>query len=149
MASYVFNHFKAELMRANVDMAAADNIFYVALVNTSAFSPASQPDTSAWNSVSGTWDIGADATKNSTAYTSGVGLGLSALTVSAALGADESRWDANDVTWASSTIDADGAVIYRASDNLMLCAIDFASTKSSSNGDFTISWNAQGIINLG
>ena len=148
MSSFVFDYFKAELLKGTVALSGADNDYYVALVNTSAFDT-DTTDTSAWNSVSANWDIGNDSGYNSNGYTSGVGLGLSGTTVSAALGADEARWDANDVTWASSTIDAYGAVIYRDSDKLLICAIDFQSVKSSSNGDFTISWNAQGIINLG
>jgi len=58
-----------------------------------------------------------------------------------------------DSTWAGSTITARYAVIYRYVDATpsncpLVCLIDFGSDKSSSSGDFTIQWNAEGIINL-
>lgn len=61
-------------------------------------------------------------------------------------------FDAADVTWASSTITARGAVIYRnvgtsATDSL-IGYIDFVSDQISSNGNFTIQWNAAGILVL-
>ena len=44
-----------------------------------------------------------------------------------------------DVTWSSSTIDADGALIYNSTNgNRMVSVHDFGGTKSSNNGDFTI-----------
>ena len=59
-------------------------------------------------------------------------------------------WDADDVTWTSSTITARGAVVYDdslASDPL-IAYIDFGSDKSSSAGDFVLSFNASGIFTL-
>lgn len=47
--------------------------------------------------------------------------------------------DFANVTWSSSTIDADGAFIYNTSNsNTMVSVHDFGGTKSSNNGDFTI-----------
>ena len=129
-------------------LTAADNTYKVALVNTSAFVVTNANNEQYWYANSATWDISEDAGFNNTGYTA-QGLGLSGLTVSAALGGDEAQWDATDLSWASSTIDARGAVIYRVADGSLVCAVDFASTKSSSNGTFSISWNSQGIINLG
>lgn len=63
-------------------------------------------------------------------------------------------WDAQNVTWYNSTItNASGAVIYysggSADANKPLVAfIDFVTLKSSSAGDFTITWNAAGILHL-
>lgn len=66
---------------------------------------------------------------------------------------DRATIDAADITWPSSTIAARYAVLVkiRASgankenDNLV-GYLDFGSTQSSSNGNFTISWNSVGII---
>ena len=44
-----------------------------------------------------------------------------------------------DITWSSSTIDADGAFIYNSTNgNRMVSVHDFGGTKSSNAGDFTI-----------
>lgn len=85
---------------------------------------------------------------NDTGYTAG-GRALSGLSVSQDNGDDEGVWDAADVTWASSSISAYGAVIYdTTAASGLICYFDFASYQVSSSGDFTISWNAEGIINL-
>lgn len=62
-------------------------------------------------------------------------------------------FDGSDVTWSSSTITARGAVIYKSrggasSSDEVLFFIDFGSDKSSSAGDFTITWAAGGIAVL-
>lgn len=68
---------------------------------------------------------------------------------------DRGTFDAADVTWASSTIAARYAVIVKIRnagankelDNLV-AFIDFGSTQSSSNGNFSIQWNSSGILAL-
>jgi len=63
-------------------------------------------------------------------------------------------WDAQDVTWYASTItNATGAIIYMsggtaAADKRLIAFVDFGSLKSSSDGDFSITWNANGILHL-
>lgn len=66
---------------------------------------------------------------------------------------NEGVFDANDLAWASSTITARGAVLYKArggasSADELICYLDFVSDKVSTAGTFTIQWNAEGIINL-
>lgn len=152
MASYVFNKFKADLLRGQHVLSGANDIYSVALiVSAGAFSaaPATAADVSAtWFDVSASWAINApgnSATYNGTNYTP---KGLSGMTVTQDNTDNEAEWDASDVTWASSTIDADGCVIYKTSNGFMICGIDFGAKKSSSNGDFTIQWNTEGILNL-
>lgn len=86
-----------------------------------------------------------------TGYTAG-GTALANKAVTADNTDNEGVFDADDVTWASSTITARGAVIYKdtgtPSTSPIICYIDFGSDKSSSAGNFTISWNAEGILNL-
>ncbi len=66
---------------------------------------------------------------------------------------DEGVFDADDVTWSTSTITARGAIVYKstgtAANDLLICYFDFGADKSSSAGNFTITWNAEGIVNLG
>lgn len=60
------------------------------------------------------------------------------------------KLDANDVTWASSTITARYAVIYDStgtdSTSTLLGYIDFGENKISSAGDFKITWDTNGIF---
>ena len=65
---------------------------------------------------------------------------------------NEGVYDGDDVTWTSSTITARGAVVYKStgtsSTSALICYLDFTTDQSSSAGDFTLQWNAEGIINL-
>lgn len=87
-----------------------------------------------------------------TGYTAG-GATLANKTVTADTTDDEGVFDADDVTWTNSTITARGAVVYKstgtAANDLLICYFDFGSDKSSSAGNFTITWNSEGIVNLG
>jgi len=65
---------------------------------------------------------------------------------------DEGVFDAADVTWSSSSITARGAVVYKDTGtdatSLLICYIDFGQDYTSLNGDFKITWNSEGIINI-
>ena len=105
--------------------------------------------TSAYTPDFGTHDFKADVTNEvvGTGYTAG-GESLTSVTLTQSGGTI--TFDADDVTWASSTITARGAVIYDdslASDPL-IAYIDFGADKSSSAGDFVLSFNASGIFTL-
>jgi hypothetical protein len=87
-----------------------------------------------------------------TGYTAG-GAALANKAVTADNTDNEGVFDADDVTWGSSTITARGAVLYKkrggaSSADELICYIDFGSDKSSSAGNFTIQWAAEGILNL-
>ena len=60
--------------------------------------------------------------------------------------------DADDVTWANSTLTARGAILYLdtgdASTSTLVCYVDFGADKSSSNGDFLIQWDSNGIFRI-
>jgi hypothetical protein len=61
--------------------------------------------------------------------------------------------DADDVTWSSSTITARYAVIYDATPATnatrpLVGYVDFGSDQSSSNGNFTITWDSTGIVRV-
>jgi hypothetical protein len=61
--------------------------------------------------------------------------------------------DAADVTWASSTITARYAVIYddagaTNAQKALIGYVDFGADQSSTNGNFTITWDATGIVRL-
>jgi len=65
---------------------------------------------------------------------------------------DEGVFDADDVVFSASTITARAAVLYKdtgvASTSPLIAYIDFGSDLSSTADDFTIAWNAEGILNI-
>jgi len=64
---------------------------------------------------------------------------------------DKAVFDADDVTWSSSTITADGAILYKDTGNgstsPVIAYFPFTSA-SSSNSDFTVQWSSSGILDL-
>ena len=105
--------------------------------------------TSAYTPDFGTHDFKADVTNevSGTGYTAG-GESLTSVTLTQSAGVI--TWDAADVTWASSTITARGAVVYDDSltNDPLLCYIDFGADKTSSLGDFAVAFNASGVFTL-
>lgn len=87
-----------------------------------------------------------------TGYTAG-GAALASVTVTQDDVNNRGVLDAADVTWASSTITARGAVLYKdtgtASTSPLIAYFDFTTDKSSSASDFTIQWHADGIYYIG
>jgi hypothetical protein len=140
MASGVYNSFKAELMNKVVDL--EGDVIKVALMNNSHSFTA---ENDGWANVSANEVSG-------TGYTAG-GQALASKAVTTDDTDDEGVWDAANTTWDSSTITAYHAVIYDDSvttpiADQLICSIDFGGAQSSSNGDFTIQWAAEGIINI-
>jgi len=139
MADVIYNSFKKKIMDGSIDL--DTDTIKVALV-TSSYTPDQD-----------THDFFDDVTNevSGTGYTAG-GATLASVTVTADNTDNEGVFDAADVTWSSSTITARGAVIYKstgtASTSPLIAYIDFGADKSSSNGNFTIQWNSEGILNL-
>ena len=106
------------------------NAFKVALYTSSASLGASTTAYSGTNEASGT------------AYSSG---GAALTNVTPTTSSTTALTDFVDVTWSSSTITARGAVIYNSSTtggsaNRAVLVLNFGSDKSSSSGDFTITF---------
>ena len=139
MADVIYNNFKKKIMDGSIDL--DTDTIKVALV-TSSYTP--NIDTHVFFS-----DVTNEVT--GTGYTAG-GKTLTTPVVSADTTDDEGVFDADDTTWATSTITARGAVIYKStgtsSTSPLIAYIDFGSDKISSAGNFTITWNAEGILNL-
>lgn len=139
MADVIYNTFKRDIMNGSIDL--DTDIIHVMLV-TSAYIP--NEDThefksSVTNEVSGT---GYNAR----------GSALASKTVTVDTIDNEGVFDAADVTWATSTITARAAVVFKETTvdgtSRLICYLDFVTDKSSSAGDFTIQWGAEGILNL-
>ncbi len=139
MADVIYNSFKKRLMQKDIDL--ANDTIKVMLV-TSAYAP--DADLHEFKS-----DVTNEAA--GAGYTAG-GAALTAKTVTQDNVDNEGVFDADDVTWANSTITARGAVIYKdtgvAATSPLICYIDFGADKSSEAADFTIQWNAEGILNV-
>lgn len=120
--------FKQELLQAKHDFTASTgNTFKLALYTSSATLGASTTAYSATNEVSGTgYSAGGSALTNVTPTTSGT----TAFT------------DFADLTFSTATITARGALIYNDTQtgDPSVVVLDFGSDKSSSAGDFTITF---------
>lgn len=117
--------FKQQILQAQHDFDnPGGNTFKIALYTSTATLGATTTAYSATNEITGT------------AYTAG-GNTLTAVTPTSS--GTTAFTDFADTTWASSTITANGALIYNANATNAACVVlAFGSDKSSSNGDFTI-----------
>lgn len=140
MASVIYNSAKAKLMNGSIDL--DTDTIKCALV-TSSYTPdidAHEFFDDLTNEISGT------------GYTAG-GATLASPSVAVDNTNDRAEFDATDTSWTTATItNARAAVIYKstgvAGTSPLIAYIDFGTDKSSSGGTFTITWNAEGIIQL-
>jgi hypothetical protein len=137
MADFVYPAFKQKQNNGNAIDLDTDTI-KIMLV-TSTYTPATAHDfrDDVTNEVTGT------------GYTTG-GVALANKTITAS--GNNYIFDADDPAWASSTITARGAVLYKsvgtAATDPLICYLDFGSNITSTNGTFTVAFNASGIISF-
>lgn len=141
MASKLYGQFLSQALNKEIDWD-TDTIRVALLTN------AYTPDQDAHNYFD---DVVANEVTG-TGYTAG-GLTLSNKTNTYNSATNVIVLDADDVTWSSSTITARYAVIYDASPATnatrpLIGYVDFGSDQSSSNGNFTITWDATGIVRI-
>ena len=119
--------FKKELLTATHDFTAASNVFKLALYTSSASLDAATTAYTSSNEVSGTGYTAKGAFLTSVNPTSS---GTTAFT------------DFNDLTFSSASITARGALIYNeaATGDPSVCVLDFGADKTSTAGDFTITF---------
>jgi len=140
MADVIYNSFKKQLLNAGINFGTSS--VKIMLV-TSTYTPDQD-----------THDFKDDVTNevSGTGYTTG-GATLANGTVTQDNTDDEAVYDADDVTWGTSSLTARGAVLYQdtgvGSTSPLIAYLDFGSDQTSSSGNFTIQWNTEGIINLG
>ena len=137
MANIIPTSFKSDVVTGNIDL--DSDTIYVGLLTSSATPAAS-------------WAKRSDVTNEvtGTGYTAG-GQALTSLLVTTS--GTQAKWTAGNVTWSSSTITARYAYIYKhrggaASADELIQIVDFGSDKSSSGGNFTITWDATNGIYL-
>lgn len=143
MVNRVYNSAAASFLSGDIDLVAGTPMV---MLMTNTYSPNVDDDVLKIQITGGGNEVAASAT-----YTGG-GQELLSPAVTTDDTDDEGVFDALDNTWPSSTITASGAVIYMSgageSTNYLVGYIDFANEQSSTAGDFTITWNAGGILNL-
>lgn len=141
MADALVNNFKVIIMNGGLDL--DTDTIHVALI-TSSWTP--NIDTDVYFSTPEAYEV------SGTGYTAG-GQALAGKAVTVDNTDNEGVFDANDVVWTTSTITARYAVLYKklggaSSADPIIGYIDFGTDKISTAGSFTITWNAEGIINL-
>lgn len=87
-----------------------------------------------------------------TGYTAG-GATLANDTFTYTAGTNTWKYDADDVSWPSSSITARYAIVYdstpgTAATNPLICLFDFDTNQTTSNGTFSIAWNASGLLTI-
>ena len=136
----LYNNGKKNLMNGGIDLD-TDTIKVALLANT--YTPNIDTD----NDFA---DVSAHEISG-TGYNAG-GATLANKSVTADTTDDEGVFDADDVTWSTATITARYAVVYKSTgtpaNDLLICYVDFGSDQSSSASNFTIQWNAEGIVNI-
>ena len=117
--------FKAELLSGIHDLDGTDTINIALYVSTATLSASTTVYTTT-----------GEVSSSGTNYATG-GKALSGHTIATSGGT--AYLDFADVTWASATITANGALIYNASQgNKAIAVLAFGGDKTSTNGDFTI-----------
>lgn len=142
MASKLYGQFLGQALNKEIDWD-TDNIKVALLTNSYT------PDQDGHNYFD---DVASFEVSGATGYTSS-GLSLDNKTNTYSGASNVVILDADDVTWTSSTITARYAVIYNASPSTnatrpLIGYVDFGSDQSSSNGNFTITWDATGIVRI-
>ena len=140
MPSVLYNSFKKEIQDGTIDL---DTDTIKVMLVTASYTPdidAHTKRSDVTNEVTGT------------GYTAG-GATLASKTVTQDNTLNAGKFDAADVSWATATITARAAVLYKsrggaASADELVAYIDFGSDKTSSGGTFLITWDANGIFYL-
>jgi hypothetical protein len=136
MADTIFNSAKTDLFSGTTNFAATSPVQVSMMLLTSSYTIDASDVT-----VS---DLGA-VEVSGTGYTTG-GKVLTNPTV--ALSSTTAVFDADNVSWTSATITARYAVLYNNTNNRLICLYDFGTNQSSTNGTFTVQFNALGALRI-
>jgi len=141
MANLIYNSFKRDQMNGSIDL---DTDTIKMMLVTSTYTPNQDTHTKrsdVTNEVVGT------------GYTAG-GVALANKTVVVDNTGNTGVFDADDITIATATITARGAVLYKSRGGAstadeLIAYLDFGSDISSTAGNFVITFSASGILTLG
>jgi len=141
MANLIYNSFKRDQMNGSIDL---DTDTIKMMLVTSTYTPNQDTHTKrsdVTNEVVGT------------GYTAG-GVALANKTVVVDNTGNTGVFDADDITIATATITARGAVLYKSRGGAstadeLIAYLDFGSDISSTAGNFVVTFSASGILTLG
>ena len=141
--AYIFSNFPKNLMKGKFGDLSNAGVVVKCLLMTSSASISQEN----WETLT---DVNTDGHEVSgTGYSAG---GAEATTKTATESTKVTTFDADNVTWSSSTITARYSVLYlstgTAGTSYLIGYADFDADKSSSSGDFTVQWDASGILTL-
>lgn len=141
MASLIYNSFKRDIANGSIDL---DTDTIKVMLVTATYTP--DQDTHTKRS-----DVTNEVANGNGYTTGGEVLANKAVTVDNTN--DRALFDADDVVWATATITARAAVLYKsrggaATADELICYIDFGSDISSTAADWTLAFNAVGIVAL-
>ena len=137
MANVIYNSFKKAIGDGTIDW--TTDTIKVALV-TSTYTPDIDAHTNFTTHIT-------NETTGSTGYTDG-GATLTTPAVTIDTVNDWAEYSGDNITWSASTITARGAIVYASVAGDLICYVDFTTDKTSSDGDFTITWHADGVFKL-
>ena len=142
MATIIFNSFKQKIMNGSIDL---DTDTIKASLHTSSYTP--NADSHDF------WDDTTNEVSTSGSYTAGIagGIALANKTVTADNTDDEGVFDADDLSVTTFTGTFKWIVLRKdtgtAGTSALICAIDITSA-TVTVGTLTVTWAAEGIINL-
>jgi len=141
--AYVFSKFPKNLMKGKFGDLSNAGVVVKCLLMTSSASISQEN----WETLT---DVNTDGHEVSgDGYTTG---GAEATTKAVTEATKVTTFDADNVTWTSSTITARYSILYlstgTAGTSYLIGYADFDVDKSSSSGDFTVQWDASGILTL-
>lgn len=141
MADALYNHAKGEFLKGNIDL--ENDTIKLALVD--GYTP--NIDTHQ------NWDDVSSSEVSATGYTAG-GAALASGSVTVDTANDRAEFDATDEVWTiTGTLTADGAILYKdsgtASTSPVIRYFDFGGDETTEDGDFTVQFNAEGVVQLG
>ena len=152
MSSYTFDRVKLAVAKGELTFFAVnDGDFRLALVTSAAFDNMANgalSDSILWSDVEYT-EITQDANYNTDGYTGHQQLTSVGLLEVDVNGLTQLKVSASDISFPISTIDADGAIIYKNDSRLTLIeAIDFGGKVTSNNGVFILELSKLGWIRI-
>jgi len=144
MASLLYTTWKRDCMNGVVNLTSADK--YVCLLGATYTNVMATAMTGfSFRAAITTYETAG------TGYTAG-GAALTTLVVTADLTNNLAYWSGANVAWATATVTARGAVVYKSTGNSatdpIICWFDFGSDQTATAGTFTIQWSTAGIIKL-
>lgn len=144
MASHMFNIAKQKLANGGIDLDTDDIRVVLCMSNTTA-----DTENDGVSTISGITTLDADDGANNARKA------LASEAVNLDDANDRAEFDATDVTWTAlgnGTRQLVGALLYKHvtndTDSIPIAWIEFAAAQSPGGSDFSIVWNAEGILNF-